>query len=146
MDTGQFEGRCVMVKRSRFPGRSGMAGAAALTQSPVVAVFGLMTGITIGGRTFEDIVDMAAGAGCADVRTSQPEGRCIVVKRSRFPGRSGVAGAAALAQRPIVAIFGLVTGITIGGRTFKDIVNMTSGAGRADVCTGQLEGRGIMVK
>ncbi len=64
----------------------------------------LVAGNTGRWRTLEDIIDMALGTGHAGVRTSQLEGRNIMVERSRFPGRGGVTGGANLAKSPVMLI------------------------------------------
>ena len=50
-------------------------------------VFNLMTGVTIGRRALEDVVDVAPGTVCIDMRTGQLESREVMVERSRLPGR-----------------------------------------------------------
>ena len=48
-----------MIKGGRLPAVDGMAGAAILSKFAVVVIIFLMTGKTIGGRTLEDIINMA---------------------------------------------------------------------------------------
>ena len=136
MRAGQLEDRNVMVKRGRFPGRSRMAGGAVLTKSASMIV--AMTGCAIGRGTLKDVIDMALRAGCADVRAGQLEGRNVMVKRGRFPGRGGMTGGTVLAEGPIMVI--LMAGCAIGRGALKDVVNMAPRAGCAGVRTGQLEG------
>ena len=131
-----------MVKRGRPPGRSGMAAGAVLAKSAVMVI--LMAGGTVGRSALKDVVDMAPGTGCADMRTGQLEGRDVMVKRGRFPGRAGMAAGAALAKSTVMAI--TMAGGTVGRRTLENVVDMAPGAGCTDMCAGQLEGRDIVVE
>ena len=109
-----------------------------------MGVFTLMAGVTIGRRTFEDVVDMTPGTGCTDMRAGKFEGGEIMIKRGRLPGRGGMAGGAVLAKSTVMVI--TMAGGTIRRGTFEDIVGMAPGAGCTDMCAGQLEGRDIVVE
>ena len=99
---GQFEGRKIMIKGGRLPGCGRVTGGTNLAKGSVMLI--LVTGNTTRRRALEDIIDMALGAGHAGVRTSQLEGRNIMVERSRFPGCGGVAIGTNLAKSPVMLI------------------------------------------
>ena len=84
MRTGQLEGRKIMVKRGRLPGRGGMAAGTGLSKGTIMLIS--MTGNTAGRRALENIVDMALSTGDASMRAGQFESRNIMIERSRFPG------------------------------------------------------------
>ena len=141
---GQLEGRDVMVKRSRFPGCGRMAIGTNLAKGPVMLI--LMAGDTGRRCALEDIIDMALRTSHANMHTGQLKGRAVMVKRSRFPGRGGMAASAALAHGTIMLVVAPMAGVTIGRCTLENIIDMAPGTGRADVRAGQLEGRSVMVK
>ena len=87
-----------MIKRGRCPGSSSVTSITVLTKLAVMVIIRLMTGITGGRCALEDVINVTSGTGCTDMCASQLENRNVVVKRGRFPGRSGVAGCTILAQ------------------------------------------------
>lgn len=58
-----------MVKRGGLPGRSSVAGGTSLAHAALVRIIIGMTGITVAGRSLENVVDMTAGTSRTDMRT-----------------------------------------------------------------------------
>lgn len=81
----------------------------------------------------------------AGVCAGQWESRQIVVKCCRQPAAGGMAGGAVRTEPAIVIVILLVAGIAVGGRTPKDVVDMTVLTGDCSVFTGQFEGEQIVI-
>ena len=62
MASSQLKGRGVVIKRGGLPGLRGMAGAAILSELPVVVIIFLVTVKTGGRSSLEYIINMAVSA------------------------------------------------------------------------------------
>ena len=146
MRTHQGKDRAV-IEGGWLPGSGGMTIRAGGTLTISMHIILQMAAHTSQRRTLEDTIDMAGAAGNGCVRTSQLEGRQIVVKGGRQPGSCTVTGAAACSKRTSVMIILLMTGKT-GGRSTLEFTgcSVAIGTQHADVRTGELEGRIGMVE
>jgi hypothetical protein len=70
----------------------------------------------------------------------------VMVERSRQPGGSGVTGGTGSPVAAVVLVIARMAGVTIGGSALVDAADMAGGAGHTGMCTGQLEGRQVMVE
>lgn len=80
------------------------------------------------------------------MRTSQREGRVIMIKSGGPPTPGGVAVSTSGAFTPGMPVIFLVTGVTTHWRTLKNTFKVALGTLGGGVQTCQPESRGIMVK
>jgi hypothetical protein len=146
MRSGQRKTRERVIERSRQPAIGGVTGTAICTKATVVGVILRMTGTAVDGRIDEHIIDMTTGAWHAGMLTRQLEAGQVVIESGWQPAASGVTGAAISAELTVMGIVLGVAGIAVAGRAFEVIIDMASGAWRADMLTGQLEAGQVVVK
>ena len=113
MRARQREVGAAVVEGGAIPTRGGMAGRTVRAKLTVMLIILLMAGITIGGRTFEDIIDMALLAFHIRVLAFQLESGKVMVEGGLLPIGRGMAGAAVRAEGALVGILGGVAGIAI---------------------------------
>jgi len=114
-----------MVKRGILPTASSMTGRTDRTKLTVVCIFGGMAGVTIPGRTFVNPIDMTGFTLGVGVDTGQWEICFAVIETHIFPTAGVMAGCAIRAELTIMCILLSMTGKTILGCTFENIVHMT---------------------
>jgi len=122
------------------PVRGFVAGGAVLAELPVVFVLRCMTGETILRRTLEYIIHMAGGTGDCGMCAAQWEGGLAMIEGHLLPPGGLVAGGTVLAELTVMDIVGRVTGETILGRTFEDIIDVARLAANSRVSAAQREG------
>ena len=116
-----------------------MAEGAVRAILSVVFISRLVAGITIGGSAFVNVIDMTVGARRLDVFAGQLEGRQVMVESGRKPASSGMAAIAVCTQQARMRVLIGMTGGAAGGSAFDDLIDVTTGAGRAGVFPGQWE-------
>jgi len=114
-----------MIECGRFPRRGRMAESALEAEAPAVLIVFGMTRATLGGRAFEDAVDMAFFTIHFEVRAGQLEGKEVVIYGDIIPISGGVAGAASCAELTCVFIIFKMAGDTAGGCALIHIILMT---------------------
>ena len=80
MGTHQLESGCTVIKCGWLPGGGGVTGLTELTQAALVGILADVAGVTVGGGTLIDTINMTARTGGADMRTSQLERSSIVIE------------------------------------------------------------------
>jgi hypothetical protein len=146
MGSSQFEGCQVMVKAGWQPSGGGVATSTVGTIAATMMVSGGMAGITGGGSTLVNSIDMAAQAGHVQVLPGQFEGCQVMVKAGRQPSGSGVATSTVGAIAATMMVSGGMASITGGGSALVDTIDMAVQAGHVQVPPGQFESRQVMVK
>jgi hypothetical protein len=134
-----------VVKTGRQPAQGGMTGATACAKAAIMFIIPGMAGITIGGSSLKNIVDVAAFTSYVDMPARQFEDRQVMVEGGREPARSGVTGGTACAEPAVVFIVPGMAGITIGGSPLENMVDMAAFARYVNVLAFQLECEQVMV-
>ena len=135
-----------MVETRREPAGGCVTGRTVCAKLTGVLVVVSMTGITIGRRALENVVDMATGASHLDMFTSQLESQQIMVEIRRKPACGCVAGRAGRAELTVVDIFRSMTGKTVGGCASIDIIDMTRHTSNLGVFTIQLKSEQVVIE
>lgn len=129
MSACQREARVVMIEGRPTPTLRCVASATVCTELSIMRIPGRMTGVAIGGRSFENAVRVAGIASHIGMPPSQGEACAAVIEAYRAPPLGGVAGPTIRTELSAMRIIGSMAGITIRRRSFEDTVRMTRQTG-----------------
>ena len=148
MSTGKRE--FAVIKAGAVPARSVVTSRTVGSELTVMLIILFMAGITIGGRAFEDVIDVALLAFHFGVPALQFEGGKVMVKSGFLPIRWIVAGTAIRAKLSVMGIVSGVTGSAILGCSRKigqcARIHVTFQAGHLGMFAFQLESEPRMAK
>ena len=112
-----------------------------------------MAGVAVGRSSCVDAADVTIGAGHAGVGSGQRECGRAVVKNCRTPGNSAVANGACMREAlcNVVGIGRINEGlrmarVTVGRSACENATDMATGAGHADMGSGQRKRRRAVVE
>jgi len=159
VESGQREGRVVVIEHGACPRSLRMAGRAGCREASSymawirgVVVIRLVATIAILRNRRVVAVDVALNAGERRVETNQREYRRVIENRG-IPGRRRVAGRASRREAAghvarVRRVFEVLrmTGVTIRRSADKDVVDMATGAGHRDMEAGKREGCLVVIK
>jgi len=129
-----------------FPRRGSMALNTVGAKLTAMHLRFRMAGHTRLWRAFEDVVDMALGAGHIDVRADQLENRQVVIELGLFPIFGRMALAAICAVCALVLVILTVAVHARLRRAFQDAIHVTLVARHWHMLAHQLERRQVVIK
>jgi len=122
-----------------------MTKRAILAQRSLMNIILRMTGVAIGWRALELIIDMAVCAGCRPVFAGQRKRGQVMVDGCVLPVIGSMAKCAVLAKITLVSVIFGMAGVAICGGTLEDLVDMAGRTINCEVLAYQWEGGGGMV-
>jgi hypothetical protein len=140
------ERKNTVVETGRFPAIGGMAIAAILSILAAMSIIPGMASITGRRRALIDIIDVAIRTGNVYVFSRQLKTCEVVVKTGGQPAVGCMTIATIQSEAAVVLVVLRVAGETIGGRAFKDIIDMAARALNAHVFANQFEIRQVVIK